>query len=65
VAREGHVEPGVILTKADLCEDSNEFVKSAQAIAGSAPGVALDATSASAVQRRNAQRQRRKERGRE
>lgn len=51
VAREGHVEPVVILTKADLCEDSNEFVKSAQAIAGSAPVVALDATSASAVQR--------------
>jgi ribosome biogenesis GTPase len=51
VAREGRVEPVVVLTKADLCEDSDEFVKSAQAVAGHAQVIALDATSAGAVQR--------------
>lgn len=51
VAREGRVEPVVILTKADLCTDSDEFVKSAQAVAGGAQVIALDATSVDAAQR--------------
>lgn len=51
VARAGRVEPVVVLTKADLCKNSDEFVKSAQSAAGSAQVVALDATSASSLRR--------------
>ena len=49
VAREGQVEPIVILTKADLCNDSEEFVSVARTVAGRAQVIALDATSGDAV----------------
>ncbi|HEY6640838.1 ribosome small subunit-dependent GTPase A [Povalibacter sp.] len=45
VAPEGRVEPVVVLTKADLCANSGEFVAAARSISGSAQVIALDATS--------------------
>jgi ribosome biogenesis GTPase / thiamine phosphate phosphatase len=47
VAHEAHVEPVIVLTKIDLCADSDAFVSCARRVAHSVEVVAVDATSPS------------------
>lgn len=44
VALDAHIEPVVVLTKADLCDGLDEYLERARAIAGRAQVVAINAT---------------------
>ncbi|HEY5807828.1 MAG TPA: ribosome small subunit-dependent GTPase A [Povalibacter sp.] len=50
VARESDVEPVVVLTKVDLCNDGDRFVDAVRSVSASAQVLALNATSGSSVQ---------------
>lgn len=50
LAREADVEPIVILTKADLCDDAERFLSTAQALAAGAYVAAVNATSRSTLE---------------
>jgi ribosome biogenesis GTPase len=45
VALDAHIEPVVVLTKADLCDRPDDYLERARAIAGRAQVVSVDATS--------------------
>ncbi len=51
VAHEGRVEPVVVLTKVDLCDNGDDFIGAARSVAGKAQVIAVDATSDNAAQR--------------